>query len=210
LRDTKKALSVRVSVEELHDPGVMVLAATLSDDQSLEEVKKVMLDTVGGLAREAPTKEEVDRAKTRIVQGMDRTIANSQNLAMQLNELIASGDWRLFFTNYEEIRRVSAEDVMSVAQRYFKDSNRTVGLFIPETAPSRTVIPDAPSIDTLLASYTPDIKVDAGEALDPSPASLEKRIRRSVIGSAPGGMRLALLPKSTRGNRVQASLTVRF
>jgi zinc protease len=209
LVDTKKAVSVGVSLEELHDPGVAVLRATLSDDQSLDEVKKIALDTIAVLAREAPTKEEVDRAKTRIVQGMDRTIANSQNLAMQLNELIASGDWRLFFTNYEEIRRVSAEDVMSVAQRYFKDSNRTVGLFIPEAAPSRTVVPDAPSMDTLLASYTPDIKVDSGEALDPSPAALEKRIRRSTIGAG-SGIRLALLPKNTRGNRVQASLTVRF
>ena len=210
LVDTKKALSVRVSAEELHDPGVMVLAATLSDDQSLDEVKKIMLDTVGGLAREALTKEEVDRAKTRIIQGMDRTIANSQQLAMQLNELIASGDWRLFFTNYEEIKRVSAEDITNVAQRYFKDSNRTVGTFIPEAAPERTVVPDAPTLETLLTTYTPDIRVDAGEALDPSPAALEKRIRRSTLGEGSNGFRLALLPKGTRGNRVQASLTLRF
>src|SRR6185369_4146117 len=40
-----------------------------------------------------------------------------------------------------------------------------------------------------------------------SPAALEKRIKRSVL---PGGVRLALLPKTTRGNRVQASLTLRF
>src|SRR6185369_7294309 len=65
----------------------------------------------------------------------------------------------------------------------------------------------APAMDSLLASYTPDIKVDAGEALDPSPATIEKRIKRSTL---PTGFRLALLPKSTRGNRVQASLTLRF
>src|SRR5262249_19769879 len=42
--------------------------------------------------------------------------------------------------------------------------------------------------------------------LDPSPAALEKRIRRSTVG----GIRLAMLPKNTRGGRVQASLTLRF
>src|SRR5215468_4465990 len=207
LVDTKKALSIGVSVYELHDPGVVLISATLSDDQSLDEVKKIISDTIAGLAHEAPTKEEVDRAKTRVIQGMDRTFANSQQLAMQLTDVVADGDWRLLFTNYEEIKRVTDEDITQVAKTYFKDSNRTVGLFIPETAPDRTTVPTAPSITALLNTYTPDIKVETGEALDPSPASIEKRIKRSTL---PGGFRLALLMKGTRGNRVQASLTLRF
>jgi zinc protease len=208
LVDTKKALSIGVSVYELHDPGVVMISATLSEDQSIDEVKKIITDTVAGLAREAPTKEEVDRAKTRIVQGMDRTFANSQQLAMQMTDVVADGDWRLLFTNYEEIKRVSAEDVTQVAKTYFKDSNRTVGMFIPEsTAPERTTVPAAPTMEALLSTYTPDIRVDAGEALDPSPANIEKRIKRSTL---PTGFRLALLPRTTRGNRVQASLTLRF
>ena len=207
LVDTKKALTISVSVYELHDPGVVLISATLSDDQSLDEVKKIILETVAGLAREAPTKEEVDRAKTRIIQGMDRGFANSQQLAMQLTDVIADGEWRLLFTNYEEVKRVTAEDVTQVAKTYFKDSNRTVGLFIPETAPDRTTVPAAPAIQALLSSYTPDIKVETGEALDPAPANIEKRITRSTL---PSGFRLALLSKASRGNRVQASLTLRF
>jgi zinc protease len=207
LVDTKKAVAVGVSVYELHDPGVVLISATLSDDQSLDDVKKIILDTIAGLTREAPTKEEVDRAKTRVIQGMDRTFANSQQLAMQLTDVVADGDWRLLFTNYEEIKRVTAEDVTQVVKTYFKDSNRTVGSFIPETAPDRAIVPAAPTIAALLNTYTPDIKVETGEALDPSPASIEKRIKRSTL---PGGIRLALLPKGTRGNRVQASLTLRF
>jgi zinc protease len=207
LVDTKKALSIGVSVYELHDPGVVMVSATLSDDQSLDEVKKIVTDNLATLAREAPTKEEVDRAKTRIIQGMDRTFANSQQLAMQLTDVIADGDWRLLFTNYEEVKRVTAEDVTQVAKTYFKDSNRTVAVFIPEQAPDRTTVPSAPSITALLNSYTPDIRVETGEALDTAPANIEKRIKRSTL---PSGFRLALLPKGARGNRVQASLTLRF
>ncbi len=208
LVDTKKSLSVRVNVYELHDPGVVLISATLSDDQSLDEAKKIISDALAGLAREAPTNEEVDRARTRIIQGMDRTFASSQQLAMQMTDVVADGDWRLLFANYEEIKRTTAEDVTQVAKTYFKDSNRTVGLFIPESAaPERTNVPAAPTIEALLKTYTPDIKVEAGEALDPSPANLEKRIKRSTL---PTGFRLALLPKNTRGNRVQASLTLRF
>jgi zinc protease len=170
-------------------------------------VKKTILDTVGALTREAPTHEEVDRAKTRILQGMDRTFANSQQLAMELNETIASGDWRLLFTNYEEIRRVTPDDVVRVAKTYFTDSNRTVGVFIPDAAPERTTVPEAPQIDALLKMYTPDIHVNVGDAIDPSPASIERRVQRITL---PGGSHLVMLSKGTRGDRVQATLTLRF
>src|SRR5262245_61721689 len=108
LVDTKKAVSVGASVYELHDPGVVLITATLSDDQSVDEVKKIIFDTVSSLTREAPTKEEVDRAKTRVIQGMDRTFANSQQLAMQLTDVIDDGDWRLLFANYEDIKEVTS------------------------------------------------------------------------------------------------------
>jgi zinc protease len=208
LIDTKKALSVGVSVYELHDPGVVLISASLSDDQSVDDVKKIILDTIADLARTGPSKEEVDRAKTQITQRMDRSFANSQQLAMQLTDVAADGDWRLLFTNYQELKRATEEDVTQVASTYFKESNRTVGVFIPEpTTPERTTVPAPPSMDTLLSLYTPDIKVENGEAIDPSPAAIEKRIQRSSLA---GGLRLALLPKATRGNRVQATLTLRF
>jgi zinc protease len=210
LVETRKALSVNMSFSELHDPGFALITASLGDDQSLADAKQTILDTIAGLVREAPASEEVDRARTRLLQAMDRTMANSQQLAMQLNEVIASGDWRLLFTNYEEIRRVTPADVARVAALYFKDSNRTVGTFVPDAAPDRTTVPDAPPIDALLKSYTPDVHVETGEAIDPSPAAIERRVRRTVLSRAPGGFRLAMLPKQTRGNRVQALLTLRF
>jgi zinc protease len=138
---------------------------------------------------------------------MDRLFANSQQLAMQLTEVIGSGDWRLLFTNYEQLKRVSADDVARVARTYFKDANRTVGLYIPDQAPDRTVVPAAPDMETLLATYTPNVRVEAGEAIDPAPPSIEKRITRATVT---GGLRMALLPKRTRGSRVQASVTLRF
>ena len=63
LEDTQKALSVDADVNELHDPGLMVLSATLNDQQSLDEVKAVIFDVLAGLATAPPTAEEVDRAR---------------------------------------------------------------------------------------------------------------------------------------------------
>ena len=207
LVDTRKALSISATVYQLHDPGVFMLSSTLNDEQSIDDVKRTIIDTITQLAREGPTAEEVDRARVRILQGMDRGFADSQNLAMQMTDVVASGDWRLLFTNYEQLKRVTPQDVTRVAQTYFKDANRTVGIFVPEAAPDRTTVPAAPSLTTLLETYKPDVRVEGGEAIDPAPASIEKRIRRTTL---PGGLRVAMLPKSTRGGRVQASLTLRF
>src|SRR5262249_6272486 len=80
LVDSKKALNVGMSVAEMHDPGLITISATLNDEQSLDEVKKIVLDQVAKLTAEPPTKEEVDRARTRGLQQMDRTSANSQQL----------------------------------------------------------------------------------------------------------------------------------
>ena len=209
LVDNKKAMSATMSVAELHDPGVVEFSATLSKEQKLDDAKKTMLDTISGLITEAPTKEEVERAKQRIIQRMDRTMTNTQTMVVNtLTEVAADGDWRLLFTNYAEIKDVTPEDVVRVAKLYLKDSNLTVGEFIPVTeTPDRTVVPDAPPIDKLLTEYKPNITVTEGEVLDPTPASVEKRVVRSKL---PGGLKLALLPKATRGNTVELSLNIRF
>ena len=208
LVDNKKAMGVSIGNDELHDPGVIEVSARLSNDQSLSDVKKTMLDTIAGVITEAPTQEEVDRAKTRIIQAMDREIANSQAMAVNvLTETVADGDWRLIFTNYQEIKSVKPEDVLRVAKLYFKDSNRTVGTFIPDAAPDRTTVPDAPSMDKLLTEFKPNITMAEGEVLDPTPAVVEKRIVRTTL---PGGLKLALLPKATRGNLVDLAMSLRF
>ena len=132
LVDSKKALTVRMNFQELHDPGFVTATATLSQDQSLDEVRNTMIDTIAAVATDPPTADEVARAKTRILQGMETRMANSQQAALGLSETIAAGDWRLYFVNYDQIKRVTPADVVRVAALYFKASNRTVGEFIPD------------------------------------------------------------------------------
>jgi zinc protease len=207
LVDNKKALTARMGYEELHDPGFVEVSATLSKDQSLDDARKTILDTVAGVVSEPPTKEEVEREKTRILQGMEQRMTNSQQAALGLSETIASGDWRLYFLNYDQIKSVTPADVVRVAKLYFKASNRTVGEFIPTTDPDRTEVPASPDLDNVFKTYQTAMKVSAGEAFDPSPANIEKHLTRSKL---PDGLHVVMLPKSTRGETVVASLEIRF
>ena len=78
-----------------------------------------------------------------------------------------------------------------MAARYFKPSNRTLGLFIPTAKPDRAEIPATPDLAATLKDYKGDATVAAGEAFDPSPANIEARTARSTAG----GLKLALLSK---------------
>jgi len=205
--DNKKAVGVRMGYEELHDPGFVTASATLNKDQSLDDAKKTMLDTISNVVTEPPSKDEVERAKNRILQGMQTTMSNSQRVAMSLSETIASGDWRLFFLNYDEIKNVTPEDVVRVAKLYFKTSNLTVGEFIPDAQPDRTDVPAAPDIASQLSNFKTSMTVAEGEAFDPTPANIEKHLVRSKLAN---GMKVALLPKATRGKTVSAQIELRF
>jgi zinc protease len=207
LVDNKKALSVRMEFQELHDPGFILVAAALSKDQSLDEARKAILDTIAGLTSEPPTKEEVEREKTRISQSMELRMANSQQAALGLSEMIASGDWRLFFLNYDEIKSVTPDDVVRVAKLYFKESNRTVGEFIPTSAPDRTEVPASSDLEAVLKDYKTGMTVAQGEAFDPAPANIEKHLTRLKL---PDGLKLAMLPKTSRGGTVSATLQIEF
>jgi zinc protease len=207
LVDNKKALTAQMGYEELHDPGFVLVTANLSKEQSLADARKAIIDTVQSAVTEPPTKEEVEREKTRILQGMEQRMTNSQQAALGLSDTIASGDWRLYFLNYDQVKTVTPEDVVRVAKLYFKDSNRTVGEFIPTPAPDRTEVPAAPDLTAAFKDYKSGLSVAAGEAFDPTPANIEKHLTRSTL---PNGLKMVLLPKSTRGGTVLATVQIHF
>jgi zinc protease len=121
--------------------------------------------------------------------------------------MIASGDWRLFFLNYDQIKAINPDDVVRVAKLYFKESNRTVGEFIPTPEPDRTVVPPSEDLAAIFKDYKTGLTVEQGAAFDPTPVNIEKHVTRTKL---PNGLKLAMLPKTSRGGTVSAVLEVNF
>ncbi len=208
LVETKKATSVFGISFPTKDPGYMIFAAQLPKANSLEDVRNTMLETVENFAKTAPNKEELERAKQRSANNNEQLMNNPERAALELSEWIAQGDWRLMFLHRDRVQKVSAEDVQRVAQKYLKQSNRTVGQFIPTEKPDRAEIPQLSESEVLamVKDYKGSEIVTAGEAFDPSPSNIESRTTRSNIG----GLKVALLPKKNRGNTVFANMVLRF
>ena len=207
LVDNKKAVSASMNASEMHDPGFALAFAQLKPDQSIDEAQQVLLKTVEGLASEPPSQEEVDRAKTRILKNIELALTNSQSIGMMLGSYAGQGDWRTFFLTRDEVNKVTPADVARVAKAYLKSSNRTLGEFVPTTAPDRAEIPATPEAAVRFKDYKGGATIQAGEAFDPTPQNIEARVIRTKL---PNGLKLVMFPKKTRGGTVVASMIVRF
>ena len=190
-----------------YDPGLLLAFATLRKQDSIDSARDTLLKVMEGFATQPPTEEEVNRAKVKFSSDFDRLLANTEQLGVALSESIAAGDWRLLFLGRDQIRKVTAADVQRVALHYLKNDNRTLAMFIPTDKPDRAEIPARPDVAALLKDYKGDAAVAAGEAFDPSQENIDRRTTRA---SLPGGMKLALLPKNTRGSLVQAQVRLHF
>jgi zinc protease len=204
----EKGLASDVGLDALQqrDPGMVLFYAMVRKDASLDAARDAMFATLDEIKDHPFTKEEVDRARNSALSAFERQMNNSQAIALQLSEWAAIGDWRLMFLDRDRARSATVEDVQRTALEYLKTSNRTVGLFIPGE-PDRSVIPSNPNLAALLEGYKGDAARSAGEEFDPSPANIDKRTTRVEL---PGGVKLLMLPKATRGSAVNAGIRLYF
>ena len=207
LVDTKKAADVGAMSFQLREPGVLFLYARVRQGDSLDSARAALERTVDSVLVTVPSAEEVERGKTALLRNIELNLNNSSRIGLQLSEWAAMGDWRLLFLNRDRLRAVTPAAVQRAAARYLVPSNRTLGVFIPTPSPARAEIPAVPDVAALVRDYHGDTARAAGEAFDPSPANIESRVTRTAL---PNGLRLALLPKRTRGQSVNVSLRLHY
>ena len=198
---------VWASERGLHDPGFVYLGAGLGAASSIDPAREALLHAVERIDESPITEEEVARAKRALLNDFEKARGETLSLVRALSEFSATGDWRLFFLYRDRVRAVSVDDVRRVAGAYFKPANRVLGTFVPTSTPDRARIPPPPDLAAALAGYRGGDEIELGEPFDPSPSNIEARIVRKSLGN---GIRVALLPKKTRGARVVASLALHW
>ncbi len=207
LVETNKAVSVSVDTAGSVDPGLMTITATVREGESLEDVQQLLIDAVENFYRTPPTDEEISRVRVLREKTFDETMSSPVSLAIALSESIAAGDWRLWFYQRERDKAVTSADVARVAKTYLRRDNRTVGRFFPTSEPERVPVPTAPAVADVLKDFKPSQAIAAGEVFDPSPANIDARTRRYTLSN---GMKIALLPKKTRGETVNVVMRSHF
>ncbi|MBE7543939.1 MAG: insulinase family protein [Bryobacteraceae bacterium] len=207
LVETKKATSAAMFAYQLREPGMAFLFADLRKEQSLDDVRQTAFKVIDDVKTSKFTQEEVDRIKQQFERNFEQTINNSERVALNLSEWQAMGDWRLFFLSRDRMRKVTPADVQAAAEKYFIESNRTVGVFIPDDNPVRAEVPEMPDVDAMVKDYKGEAAISQGESFDPSTGNID---RRTIKADLANGLKLAFINKKTRGEQVTATLTLRF
>jgi zinc protease len=207
LVETKKAATLGEFAEQLAEPGMLMFFAGVRKDKSLEEARDTLLSVTEGVPESPPTEEELVRARDSRLLSWETTMRDSERAAIQLSEWAAMGDWRTLFLHRDRLKVVTPRDVERGAATYLTPINRTVGLYVPTEEPQRAAIPGAPDVADLLKGYQGGEAIASGEAIDPSPEAIEQHVIREEL---PSGLRLVMVPKETRGDIVQLTLSLHF
>ncbi|MEP6701363.1 MAG: pitrilysin family protein, partial [Betaproteobacteria bacterium] len=167
----------------------------------------VMTKVLENVEQQPITDDEVEQARVRWLKQFDEVMNDPEQLGVGLSESIALGDWRLLFLQRDRIRNVKTADVQRAAVAFLKPSNRTLGFFIPTDKPDRSPLLGTPDVAAMVKSYKGDPPLAKGEAFDPSPENIDQRTKTLTLAN---GMKLALLPKKTRGETVNLALQMQF
>ena len=207
LVEKSQAASVFSFAAGLADPGFMIYGAQLAPGQSQDAARDGLLATLEGLAQKPLSDEEVERAKARWLKDWELRFSNPETVGVALSEVVAQGDWRLFFLLRDRVKAVTTADVNRVAVERLLPANRTLAQYIPTDKPQRAPKPEAVDVAAQLKDFKGVAQIAKAEVFEASPANIDARTRRFEL--APG-LKVALLPKGTRGDVVTASLTLRL
>ena len=190
----------------LSDPSMFLAGAQLSPGQDVDAVRAQMLAVIESIATEPVTPEELNRARAQWLKSWDQAFTNPETVGHSLSEYVALGDWRLFFQTRDQVREIGLADVQRVAQQYLVPSNRTLGVYLPTDKPLRAPAPARIDIAQAMQGFKPQSAANKVDAFEATPSNIDARTQRASVG----GIKLALLPKGTRGGAVQAVLTLHF
>lgn len=120
-------------------PSQMIFYATTAAGHSNDEVASAIDIEVARLKTELISEAELDRAKIKLRAGLVRQLSSATGLARQLaNVHTKTGDWRNLFHNIDAIQELTAEDLQRVANQYFDNQRRTVGMIATESEEEAT------------------------------------------------------------------------
>lgn len=192
----------------LAEPSFAMFNVNVLKENDLASTEAKFNETIEKFKEEGPTEEELKRAKERILKNFELGQRDANRVGLTMSAYIAQGDWRLGFIYRDRVEQVTAEDVLRVAQDYFKPANRTVGRFFPTEEPDRAEIPEVNDLTALTDGYRGREEIDAGEEFDPNYDNIDARTVSGTVGK--NKLEYSLLTKETRGNSVNASMSVRF
>ncbi|WP_395048972.1 M16 family metallopeptidase [Flavobacterium sp.] len=207
LIETKFATNVYGYSITLKDPGLGYFACEIPKDKDLKTAQDAFLQTMNEVPKMSFTEDDLKRAKNELLKQFENTYNKTIDLSIALTEDIAAGDWRLFFIDRDNVEKLTVADIQNVAKKYYLQSNRTWGRFVPENNAERVKVSDTPDIAVLTNGYK-------GKTLEANKATFETSVanilKTTEMGKLASGGQYALLEKPSKGDKINARFLLRM
>jgi zinc protease len=202
--DSRKAASVYSYQPTVRDASFMYFGLEVPADKDVKAVQNDFRAELSKITTIKYTAQDVERAKAKILKQIENTKNNTINLAISLTEIVGAGNYKLSMLYRDNIEKLTLADVQRVSDKYFKDNNRTIGIFIPTKDEVR--VKNLEYSDEQIASLTKDYK---GKALEKEVAPFEasvKNLKANLTeGKLSNGMKYGVIKKEIKGGKVLGS-----
>lgn len=118
------------------DPDLFYVYATARPGKSPEEIEKALKAETGRLQTEPVSDQELQKAKNQIEAEFLMGTDSNFFFAMQIGTAETVGAGHGYVTHFvENIRKVTADNVMRVAKKYLVDNVKSIGTLLPLSPP---------------------------------------------------------------------------
>ncbi len=136
-RDIKEqrglAYSISASNGSFRDDGIFYVTANFTPS-GMEKLEKAIFEDISYVQKYGVTDEDLDVAKKTIIQDTYYSRESTSNIASELGYIIAlTGNSELYKNYVDSIKKVTAEDVKAVAQKYLGVNKSAVSVILPKS-----------------------------------------------------------------------------
>lgn len=204
LVESHKVSSLYAYSPTVRDAGLTYFNFDVPKDKDLQVTKTAVLSELDKIPTINYTEQDLARAKSKLLKQIDDEKNNTIRYAISLTEIIGAGSYKLGFLYRDNVEHLSVADIKRVAEKYFRNNNRTVGLFIPSANEIRVkpleFLPD--QILALTNNYKGKAQEKEVAPFEASIANLKKNLTEGVLSN---GMKYGLINKDIKGDKVIAN-----
>ncbi len=110
-------------------PNLFAIFATPRHPHTNKEVENAIYEELEKLKSEPVTRREIEKIKNRLKTDLIKGLNSNSGLASKLSYFEAvTGDFRYITDHINVIEKITPEDIMKTAKKYFNQNNRTVAV----------------------------------------------------------------------------------
>jgi predicted Zn-dependent peptidase len=130
---TEKQMAVNVSASSRAQwyVGAFQFTATPRLDRKVqpEDLEKEIWSEIENIKKDGVTDEEIQRAKNRSESMFIRSLGSPMGLASRVGRAELNRGWRSILADYDELKKVTNDDIRRVAARYFVKDNSLTAIY---------------------------------------------------------------------------------